>query len=108
MPLLSLLQAITNYEPIALAGPYIISGGALLTGVAALWKVAFHAGKFDQFKVNVEQSERERRSGDSSIVRQHELTRLGEHIDRRFDTVERQLSDMRAGRERRNEAQHGG
>jgi hypothetical protein len=96
MILLSLLaQASTEAPPVNLIGPYLVSSAGMLTGGAALWKAAFNAGRFQEFKEQMEKKYESRENFETTVVRQHEFQRLSDHIDRRFDEVSHQLAEIR-------------
>jgi hypothetical protein len=91
-----LLQiAAASPEPVNLLGPYLVSGAGLLTGGTALWRAAFNAGRFQEFKEQIEKKYEARESFETTVVRQHEFQRLSDHIDRRFDEVSHQLAEIR-------------
>lgn len=88
-------QATTSVQPVSLIGPYIVSLSGLFAGAAALAKVSFEAGKFQEFKSNVEKKEANSSNLHAEFVARTELEVIVKHIDQRFDDVSRQLTEIR-------------
>lgn len=96
MTLLALLaQATVEHQPVSLLGPYIVSVSGLFVGASALAKVAFEAGKFEEFKSNTKEKEASSSNLHAEFVARTELEVIVKHIDQRFDDVSRQLAEIR-------------
>lgn len=93
--LLSQIATVTAPQPVSLAGPYLVSGAGLITGATALWRAAFNAGRFQEFKENMEKKVESKENLETTVVRQHEFQRLSDHIDKRFDDLGSQIAELR-------------
>lgn len=90
-----LAQATATVQPVSLIGPYVVSISGLFAGAAALAKVSFEAGKFQEFKSNVEKKEANSSNLHAEFVARTELEVIVKHMDQRFDEVSRQLAEIR-------------
>lgn len=76
--------------------PIILSLSALLAAGVGLFKVGSEAGRFREFKENMESDRKVATEANGSLVKRHEVDTLQKHIDQRFDALDKQMEGIRA------------
>ena len=72
-----------------------ISGTAILTAIFAVIRVSHYLGRFEEFKTQIERREQESLRDEETFVRRAEWTAVARHLDQRFDSLEKQIQDIR-------------
>lgn len=74
---------------------FAVSGTAILTALFALMRVSHYLGRFEEFKNQVERREQESLRDEETFVRRAEWNSVARHLDQRFDSLEKQIQDIR-------------
>lgn len=94
-PLLLLRALLVEQESMSVTVSFALSGTALLSAAVALFKMGTHAGRFSEFKEQLEKRTENLSAEGVMLVRRHEIEALSAHLNARFDSLERQLHELR-------------
>lgn len=76
--------------------PLLLSLSSLVAAGIGLFKVGAEAGRFREFKENMESDRKAVADTNGTFVKRHELDTLQKNIDHRFDALDKQMEGVRA------------
>lgn len=72
-----------------------VSGTAIITAAISLFRVSHYLGRFQEFKESMERRENDFHREEDTFVRRVEWDQIARHLDQRFDSLEKQIGDIR-------------